>query len=632
MADTVYAQLVSASGARFHTDEATINSIVAHVPINKLAFGALDTATLVEATAGLPVQQQTGATWQVQSNNANLATQTTVAAIQTAVELLDDAIVADDAAFTPATTKVLMAGFEFDDTSPDSVNEGDAGAARMSANRCIYVNIRDNAGNERGLNIDANGAIAVDTELPAAAALADSTANPTVPAVGAFGMVWSGSAWNRAKADASNADALATSATNNHLAVMSHNLMFNGTTYDRVRGDTTNGLDVDVTQVIPGTGATNLGKAIDTATGGTDTGVLALATRDDALSGLTPIEGDNVQLRVDANGALWVIVSGTVTVGSHAVTNAGVFAVQVDGAALTALQLIDDPVFADDAAFTLASSKVMMAGAIRDDALGTLTAVEGDAVPLRVSSTGALHVTGGGGGTEYTEDEATANPIIGAAVMMERDDALSALTPIEGDWASLRCDANGALWTALNSVIPGTAATNLGKAEDAGHTSADTGIYVLAVRDDSPAAHSGTDGDYESLHVSAEGGLWTTPTGSASGGLTTFRSIDLDESEEEVKATAGTVYHIAAFNRTAAPLYLKLYNDTAANVSVGSSTPTHTYVIPGNADSDGAGFILSVPSGIAFSTAICAAVTTGVADADTGAPGANEAVVNIQYK
>jgi kynurenine 3-monooxygenase len=31
----------------------------------------------------------------------------------------------------------------------------------MSANRCLFVNLRDNAGNERGLNVDANGAIAV---------------------------------------------------------------------------------------------------------------------------------------------------------------------------------------------------------------------------------------------------------------------------------------------------------------------------------------------------------------------------------------------------------------------------------------------------------------------------------------
>lgn len=78
--------------------------------------------------------------------------------------------------------------------------------------------------------------------------------------------------------------------------------------------------DVDITSVIPGTGATNLGKAIDTATGATDTGVLALATRDDALSTLTPIEGDNVQLRTDSTGALWTKISGTVTVDGSGVT------------------------------------------------------------------------------------------------------------------------------------------------------------------------------------------------------------------------------------------------------------------------------------------------------------------------
>ncbi len=39
---------------------------------------------------------------------------------------------------------------------------------------------------------------AVDTELPAASALADNAANPTAPAVGAFGMLWDGLTWDRA--------------------------------------------------------------------------------------------------------------------------------------------------------------------------------------------------------------------------------------------------------------------------------------------------------------------------------------------------------------------------------------------------------------------------------------------------
>lgn len=37
----------------------------------------------------------------------------------------------------------------------------------------------------------------VDTELPAAAALDDATANPTAPMVGAAGMVWDGANWER---------------------------------------------------------------------------------------------------------------------------------------------------------------------------------------------------------------------------------------------------------------------------------------------------------------------------------------------------------------------------------------------------------------------------------------------------
>lgn len=88
----------------------------------------------------------------------------------TALQLIDDVIVADDAAFTPGTTKVAMIGAEFDNTGTDSVDEGDAGALRMSGNRNLYVNIRDNAGNERGLNIDANGALNVGDVIPGTAA------------------------------------------------------------------------------------------------------------------------------------------------------------------------------------------------------------------------------------------------------------------------------------------------------------------------------------------------------------------------------------------------------------------------------------------------------------------------------
>lgn len=63
--------------------------------------------------------------------------------------------------------------------------------------------------------------------------------------------------------------------------------------------------------------------------------------------------------------------------------------------------------FVDDAAFTLTTSSLGVIGGIRDDTLSALAAAEGDAVPFRVSSTGALHVTGGGGGVEPTDDTTT---------------------------------------------------------------------------------------------------------------------------------------------------------------------------------------------------------------------------------
>lgn len=299
----------------------------------------------------------------------------------------------------------------------------------------------------------------------------------------------------------------------------------------------------------------------------TNVGTLALTIRDDALTTLTETDGDYSGLRVDSTGRLWVNVSNTVTVAAHAVTNAGTFVVQVDGAALTALQLIDDYVFADDAAFTLTSSKVAAVGAIRDDALATLSAVEGDVVPLRVSSTGALHVTGGGGGTEYTSDEASPTDPIGATSLIVRDDALATQETTDGDWTAMRGNARGALWVqhdgnitadlgatdnaVLDAIAASVAAIDtdtttiighvdgiealLGTidadtsgiitavqliddaiyAEDVASQAADKGMAVMAIRDDTLDARSGTEGDYEFFHTNANGALWTIDVNSA---------------------------------------------------------------------------------------------------------------------
>ena len=94
---------------------------------------------------------------------------------------------------------------------------------------------------------------------------------------------------------------------------------------------------------------------------------------------------------------------------------------------------------------------------VRADTPAGITSTDGDNVAQRgtdygaafvqlVDSSGAF-IDSVGGGTEYTEDTATPAAIVGTATMMERDDALATVTPIEGDWLGMRGTAEGALWT-----------------------------------------------------------------------------------------------------------------------------------------------------------------------------------------
>jgi hypothetical protein len=313
--------------------------------------------------------------------------------------------------------------------------------------------------------------------------------------------------------------------------------------------------DVDVLTVVTGTGATNLGKAVDGVAGATDTGVLMLAVRDDALAALTPADGDYTQLRVSSTGALHVTGGGGGTQYNI-----------------------------DDVASATAAGTVALV--VRKDTGASLAGTDGDVTGLQVDANGALRVTGGGGGTEYTVDAAAPAAPTGATFVMERDDALSALTEVEGDWTNPRANANGALWvkqdgtavvdgsgvtqpvsnaglTALNGAIAGTevqvdvltmptvtvnahAVTNAGTfatqvdgaaltalqlidnlvlAEDAAHASADPGVLALAVRRDTAAVGSGTDGDNSTLNVDATGRLWAHVGTIDAGTITTVSTV-----------------------------------------------------------------------------------------------------------
>ena len=98
-----------------------------------------------------------------------------------------------------------------------------------------------------------------------------------------------------------------------------------------------------------------------------------------------------------------------------------------------------------------------------------------------------------------------------------------------------------------------------------------------------------------------------------------------------VKTSPGTVYSVDAFNNGASVAYVKLYA-AVLPFTCGTGTPLARYMIPYGASSSGGGFNVSNINGDAYSTGIVMCITTGIADNDTGAPAANQFIVNVHMR
>lgn len=223
-------------------------------------------------------------------------------------------------------------------------------------------------------------------------------------------------------------------------------------------------------------------------------------------------------------------------------------------------------------------------------------------------------------------DTAAGGTDTGVAVLAVRDDALTTLTPVDGDYVPLRTSSTGALH--VNVASGGIA----GIADDAAFTPGTSEVLPIGCQADETATDSVDEGDIGCPRMTLDRKQIVVPQPHTAGGLSIFRSLDLDETEEEAKATAGCVYGMWATNTATATRFIKFYNATAANVTVGTTTPLITIGIPGNSSDDVSANFGPGGMGITFDTAITLAATTGIADNDTGAPGANEVLVNLFYK
>jgi hypothetical protein len=99
-------------------------------------------------------------------------------------------------------------------------------------------------------------------------------------------------------------------------------------------------------------------------------------------------------------------------------------------------------------------------GGLASTAVPTAVSADGDRANLWLTRTGAANVvirdTSGTAvplGVQYAEDAAMGASGQGTLVVARRDDALSALTPVENDAVGLRVNSFGALWVAPDGVV-----------------------------------------------------------------------------------------------------------------------------------------------------------------------------------
>lgn len=289
------------------------------------------------------------------------------------------------------------------------------------------------------------------------------------------------------------------------------------------------------------------------------------------------------------------------------VTNAGTFPVQVDGAALTALQLIDDTVATlGTDTYTETTTKGLTIGAVRRDADTTLVGTTNEIGPLQMDANGRLKVEAFSGETL---------PVSLASVPSHAVTNAGTF-PVQVDGNALT-----ALQLIDNPVL----------VDDAAFTPATSSVMMAGFEADEGSTDSVDEGDAGAARMTLDRKQIVTTQPHTTGGLSIFRSLDLDETEEDVKTAAGMVYGMWVTNLATSTRYVKFYNATAANVTVGTTTPVLTIPIPGNSTDDVTG-LFSSTMGIEFGTAISVAATTGLADNDTGAPSANDVVINVFFK
>lgn len=575
-----------------------------HYPILKIAYGALDSATLVSTSNGLPVAQQ--GTW-------NVGTVTAVTDITNAVAVTDNSgsLTVDNAALS-----VVGGGAE-------------ATALRVTlANDSTGVVSVDDNGSTISID-DGGGAITVDGTVGVSGTVTvDLGVNNDVTVTGTVTA-------NLSATDNAVLDVIATPVATISSTPVQRVAIFDAsdtqiTTFGGGAQYTEGDTDASITgtailwedgsntlatvsaasplpvEIVAGAGSGGTASADDADFTATSTsGTPAMGVYESSPTNVT--DGDMGIVGITQARRLKVDATGTVDLGAtdNAVLDAiaaSVAAIDVDattiighvdgiegllttidadtGNVVTSVQLLDDTVTVlGTDTYTETTSKGLAIGAVRRDADTTLVNTTNEWGPLQMDANGRLKV-------EAFSGEAL---------------------PITDNNSSITVDNGGTF------AVQATIATATGwgvYVEDAAETAGGNLMMAGNVRRDTIASSSNASGDNSTFNTNDVGALWTTTVPSTNGGLSTFNGTSSDggtaltNTAQAVKASAGQLYGWYIYNPNDEVSYVNVYNTASGSVTVGTTNPLFQIPVPPASAANILGGV-----GIAFGTAISASAT-----------------------
>lgn len=280
----------------------------------------------------------------------------------TSLQLLDDIIHTANATLN----KAALIACQFDNVSPGTVTENNVSPVRCSTLRELFGVIRDAAGNDRGANVNASNELLVAlSSVPTHAVTQSGTWGVSITQGG-----------NTAAVNASS-----------QLSVNCANCSGSG-----VSQQDNTGFTAGTTNMVPMAGFVG-----STAVTAGNAGAMQMTTDRMLFTNLGKVGGTAFALgQTTMSASLPVTLASNqstlpvslASVPSHAVTNAGTFVVQENGAALTALQLLDNLVA------TIGSTTSGQSGALGMGAVTTAapTYTTAQTHPLSLTTSGELRV------------------------------------------------------------------------------------------------------------------------------------------------------------------------------------------------------------------------------------------------